>query len=1043
MSSQDAKTDKCGFVFHQRLRNKSYSSTATSTLSRSSLPVFITVEASQRNDPERFILTEAEEQESERGSSDNEEAQASKEIPTEYSLPSATSSSHMERVVRRLEEAIHLRFRHFNKTSTIEVATSAPRYAGSSVTIDENVQRAASMPPTAFSQMYSSRPRRPTSIPPTRSTLEAKLPLMARVLSPATRFTISSDMESPEASSLIFDAALTREGEQDQENEDELESTHWQHSLKSWIERNLGSGGSEAPGFRLFYVRCEREFERSIVERIRADVQHGNIDESIIRSAFPSASPGGIYLQVQSMLPQNTALASYLLTIPGLLYSKSPRVVFPSSVSIPTASARTDLTLPIHIAIEDIESIENIVREPSYLDRYPPHTWIKCKRGLYKDDVGLVVADLFDEVDYDVERLVLIPPRIDWAEVSSGRTSFKRKRTAALRPDILPWKATESIALTQSIPSQLECPQRCRDPDQCLHSEQKRYKCLDQHWQNGLVFIRVRLADMEIASEILPDTRHYFLASNHPDVQQSLLCMPPPSSWEFQIGEAVRFIDYDGGWCTPNGNYTFHLPEGHTEGVIFSVGSLNCEINIPLQGLDFAVHALHTMSKVHLEKIFCPGDTVLISSARHRLPNSKLDASYEANEINLTGREGLILSVGPAKVEVLLQEHNNDFILDFHPNTLKKLEYSVSGHDKLRYRREDYLSATAPASHQDTPSSSRTFTGQVPWKDLHVYSIKDWAKGYRAVVADARLDETTVSGISIRIRYETHGISNPYAWVDYNTLRRADNNRFLHDNTGLREIGSHTEWDSYWSFKTDYHPEYREEELRTFEANATFVASLEAMPEPIRVNTPVSFSPSIALDPHLDPAWDPSSPEPSAQHWILDPRLAQGLQDGMKLLVATSTNPKQDRQVCLRTVDGVLGVYSSEGRKTRNGAMVKIDPKIILNQPRSFTVPPNPAVAKGLYLICSGEQTGLLCRRLSYMMRLDPSKPPRWLVQAVKLIRRSKKLQQFEEYIDMEAGCHWVEANDLVAVHETAAMRVLGNKQMKPMRLSCLPVHEE
>ncbi|KAJ3738132.1 hypothetical protein EV360DRAFT_90791, partial [Lentinula raphanica] len=387
---------------------------------------------------------------------------------------------------------------------------------------------------------------------------------------------------------------------------------------------------------------------------------------------------------------------------------------------------------------------------------------------------------------------------------------------------------------------------------------------------------------------------------------------------------------------------------------------------------------------------------------------------------------------------------SKDFVFDFHPNTLKKLEYSVSGHDKLRYRQEDYLTATEPASHQDTPSSSRTFTGRIPWKDLHVYSIKDWAKGYRAVVVDARLDETTVSRISIRIRYETHGIANPYAWVDYNTLRRVDNDRFLHDNHGLREISSQTGLDSYWSFKTGYNPEYRNEELRRqFEAHATCISSIEATPEPIRATTPLSFPLSIALDPDLDPAWDPSSPEPSAQHWILDPRIAQGLQDGMKLLVATSVNPKQDRQVCLKTVDGILGVYSSEGRKTRNGELVKIDPTIILDKPRSFTIPPNPAVAKGLYLICSGEQTGMLCRRLSYMMRFDPSQPPRWLVQAVKLVRRSKKLQQFEEHIDMEAGCHWVEGNDLVAVHETAAMRTLGNKQMKPMRLSYLPVHED
>ncbi|KAJ3755013.1 hypothetical protein EV360DRAFT_86311 [Lentinula raphanica] len=547
----------------------------------------------------RFILTEAEE--TERDSSDTEEAPASKEIPIEYSLPPADSSSYMELVVRHLEGTIQHRFQPFNRNSTIHVATSAPHYAGSSVTIDEHDQRATSIPPTDISQSSSSRPRRLTSVPPTRPVLEAKLPLMARRLSPTTRFAISDDMESPEASSRIFDAVLTREGELDWEKEDELESTDWP---KSWIERNLGAGELQAPAFRIFYVRCEPQYERSIVDRIRADVEHGTIDDTIIRTAFPSASPGGIYLQVQSMLPQNTALASYLLTIPGLLYSASPRVVFPSSRSssrIPTASARTDLTLPIHSAIEDIESIENIVREPSDLDRYPPHTWIKCKQGLYKDDVGLVVADHFDEIDYDVEQLVLVPPRIDCAEIpeiSSGRMSLKRKRTA-VRPEILPWKAVESIARTYCIPSQLECPQRCQDPDQCLHSEaaQKRYRCLDRHWQNGLVFIRVRLTDMEIASEILPDTRYYFLTSNHPDVQNSLLYMPPPSSWEFQIGEAVRFTDYDGSWCTPDGNYAFQLPEGRTEGVIFSVGSLNCDINIPLQGLDFTVHALHTMSK--------------------------------------------------------------------------------------------------------------------------------------------------------------------------------------------------------------------------------------------------------------------------------------------------------------------------------------------------------------------------------------------------------------------------------------------------------------
>ncbi|KAJ3737896.1 hypothetical protein EV360DRAFT_77330, partial [Lentinula raphanica] len=269
-------------------------------------------------------------------------------------------------------------------------------------------------------------------------------------------------------------------------------------------------------------------------------------------------------------------------------------------------------------------------------------------------------------------------------------------------------------------------------------------------WQNGLVLVRLKLEDMELASEILADSRYYFLASNHPAVQQSLFSMPAPSSWEFQIGEAIRFIDFNGTWCTPDGHYTFELPEGRTEGIIHHVGSSFCEIKLPLQGLDYTVDAFHAMPKVHLEKVFQPGDTVLLlSGARQRLSSrfgyNEINAPAEVDTGNLPGREGLVVTVAPAKVEVLLHmSHNEQQIFSFHPNTLTIVERSVSDyHSVPRYRPEDYWPAPDCFAHEDTYSfiKNLTRTGQIPWKNLQVYPIKYSKKGYRATVVDAKLDE--------------------------------------------------------------------------------------------------------------------------------------------------------------------------------------------------------------------------------------------------------------------------------------------------------------
>ncbi|KAJ3724771.1 hypothetical protein C8R42DRAFT_719412 [Lentinula raphanica] len=941
--------------------------------------------------PEQFILLEAEEYDDlERDSSDGKKANDESSsrvtpLPPQYHLPSANASSHFDRLVHHLEEFIH-------------------------------------------------RQRPSRALDHTDRETRTTLPL-----SPPPD--ITSDLDREQDWDIPYAVELTKE----------------QRLLKHWIKKYLGDGGLAIFGYKLFYVRCQRQYEQSIINRIRTDIQDQNIDPLILRATFPSTLPGGIYLQAQSMLPQNITLASYLLTIPGLLYPKAPRVVFSAHESvhnISPAPSRTDLVLPIHSVIEDPASIAHILREPLLPHEYPPRTWIKCNRGLYQNDVGLVIDDDFNEINDREERLVLLHPRLDWSQVydlSSGKTTLKRKRALNKRPDVLPWPLRELIARQFCVPAQLDCARHCKSSHSCDHSAptQKRYICLEQYWQNGLVLVRVKLKDMDTASEMPADVRHYFLASNHPEVHQSLRSIPPPSSWEFRIGEAVRFTDFDGTWCTSEGEYPFELPAGQTEGVIHYVGSSYCEINIPLRGPNFTVNSLHILSKTHLEKIFNPGDIVLLlSGACQRLSlksrNHDPETLAEAEEMN---QEGVVISVGPAQVEVMLRDHHDEF-LDFHPNTLTKVENSTSNQVQVRYRPKDHLGA--PFDHNMSPATQPS-TRAVPWKNLQVYPVKFLNKGYRAIVMDARVDKSTLSGLSVRIRFETQGMSNPFAWVDYDGLRRVDNNRFLHDIDGNNEAGSHTDWDSYWNLKPDYLPQYSAEERRLLNKGTLLEETAQASDSDItdgtledssRPSTPCSSPPSTATD----PAWDPCSPDPP-RHWILDPRIAKGLPEDMELLVATTTNPGRDRKVLLRNINGTTLVYSVVGsrlggRKPSDSDIVEVDPFTILETPRSLCIPSNAGIAKGLYLICSGNRTGLLCRRLTYMMRLDSSKPPRWLVQVVKVRRKPGIRVRFDETLDTSYGPQWVEAADLVAVHENDAMRSSANAQLDPIRRLYEPLHE-
>ncbi|KAJ3718221.1 hypothetical protein C8R42DRAFT_723590 [Lentinula raphanica] len=619
-------------------------------------------------------LAQEEEEFDEWDSSDGDEAKkcANADAPSEYALPFVNSSHGFDRVIQREEETIHLR-EIVNARSSRVFPTVIPVSSARDEPLPSRIKprrRSASVPPPAVAKMTTTELRRSGSTPPLGTVTR-----MNSVMS-------SSDMEVSHSTGIAVDVAGSEE-EQDWRMEDEVELK--KRLLKQRIRKYMGAEELVAPGFKFFHVRC----------------QHLVIDPLILQAGFPYVLPGDIYLQARSMLPLNTVLAAYLLTMTGLLYSKALRFAFPLQTSkhhISTAEARTDLTLPILGPMDDPVGIQCILRESSHLGRYPPRRWIKYKRGLHKDEVGLFVADEFDEISSDVERLVLFPPRIDWdlvPDFSSEKASLgKRKREPTERPAVLSRKAGVYIDQNYCFPTRMDCAEHCETPHSCSHSEatHKRYICLGQQWQNGLVLVRIKLADMELASEIPADIRYYFLESKHYAVQQSLLRMPPPSSWDFQIGEDVRFTDLDGVWCTPGGRYTFELPEGCTKGVIHHVGPSDCEISIPLQVANITVNPLHTMLKVHLVKIFFPGDIVQLplgDRTRLRLHHETNEhgVKAETEDIELARNEGLVISVCSGGVEVLLQEgHNEKQICESHPNTHTKVEQSAAVHDVLSHR---------------------------------------------------------------------------------------------------------------------------------------------------------------------------------------------------------------------------------------------------------------------------------------------------------------------------------------------------------------------
>jgi hypothetical protein len=92
--------------------------------------------------------------------------------------------------------------------------------------------------------------------------------------------------------------------------------------------------------------------------------------------------------------------------------------------------------------------------------------------------------------------------------------------------------------------------------------------------------------------------------------------------------------------------------------------------------------------------------------------------------------------------------------------------------------------------------------------------------------------------------------------------------------------------------------------------------------------------------------------------------------------------------------------------------------------------------ANGLYLICHGEHTGKLARRVNYIQVCPPSQDDDiWVLQVVQCVWGRKRILVHEESITPQEPFLRLRKQALALVHETDRERVQGNALMATLRL--------
>ncbi|KAF9036543.1 hypothetical protein BDP27DRAFT_1374773 [Rhodocollybia butyracea] len=304
---------------------------------------------------------------------------------------------------------------------------------------------------------------------------------------------------------------------------------------RQWLEENYG-GLIEAPGYKIFSLRCKPGREKTIAGEIQSDIHLQKIPLDVVRAAFPSQKHGTFYIHVRNMNHSNIPLSSYLKRLDA-------------------TSHYYDVTFNGHGNLE-LDGLP--FHHPSHWG-LQPDTWVVPKSGLYRGDPDQIPNNQRTEIG-----LHLKPPRSLLLEVKGTEMNLKslsmlvllakgkklsyftpvHRGTRSSHPHL--WK--NGTGTTAKIHTQFPQDARtthvidtnCDDPLTCEHK--KKTFIFDQEIYRGLAVVWQKINNLSRATEISKKFLQGFKACCPESEYSFLKTVPLPSSWSFTPGEYVGSV---------------------------------------------------------------------------------------------------------------------------------------------------------------------------------------------------------------------------------------------------------------------------------------------------------------------------------------------------------------------------------------------------------------------------------------------------------------------------------------------------------------------
>jgi len=428
----------------------------------------------------------------------------------------------------------------------------------------------------------------------------------------------------------------------------------------------------------------------------------------LIKMAFRSQYPGGLYIQMSGMSPENHILADYFKSIAGFSYENARSI------------------LPKHYLVKGV-----FLNTPHFIpDRFKeplPGRWALIKKGLYRQDVGLVVTDSFKEA-WGSERIIVVVPQLKLPSLEQANPQKTDKnRTHQCRPKTpLDSSSPHAIAQRFGLKVQLICRhESCskREPDECPHGD-KHYRLFGQviNAASGFVVLKKSIHDIEEAVTI-SDRDLALFKERLSDLWNNVHDPPRPQSWSLVASERVEVNGFIG---ITNGAL----------GEIVSTEPKVCIVHLDVEDAE------HSVPYRYLRKVLRVGDVIgvpkNIPGLRQLNQNLIAESGLAHTEVERvqTPDEGFVVAVTKDTVDVYLKEL--ELLLTLHRNSVrfitvantasypsqmsllpKELPSPVKWQDHFGVVNESALQVISRMTHH-VDYGTGLYTGQTPYEGLEV-----------------------------------------------------------------------------------------------------------------------------------------------------------------------------------------------------------------------------------------------------------------------------------------------------------------------------------